>query len=140
MNDALHSDMLEATRLTRAGRLADATALLQRVLRSGAVPDTASGPTGEAAHAPAGRAPRIIELIPKTIELTDPQPSSRAGRASGTGASSRPAGLTPGTPQPHLPQALRSFLDRVKRVHPEPGIGGLAKRAPVHAPDVVPDG
>jgi poly(hydroxyalkanoate) depolymerase family esterase len=107
--------MLEATRLTRAGRLADATALLQRALRIGPVPDTASGPTGKAAHAPAGRVP-------------------------GTGASSRPADPTLGTAQPHLPQALRRFLDRARRIHPEPGIGGLAERAPVHAPDVVPDG
>jgi poly(hydroxyalkanoate) depolymerase family esterase len=140
MNDALHSDMLEATRLTRAGRLTDATALLQRALRSRTVPDTASGPTGEAAHAPTGRDSRIIDLIPETIELTDPQLSSRTGHASGTGASSRSAGPTPGTAQPHLPQALRRFLDRVKRIHPEPGIAGLARRTPAHAPDVVPDG
>ena len=140
MNHALHSDMLEATRLTRAGRLTEATALLQRVLRGGTVSDTASGPTGEAAHAPAGRDSRIIDLTPETIELTDPQASPRTGQASGTGASSRPAGLTPGTAQPHLPQALRGFLDRVKRIHTEPGIAGLAKRSPAHAPDVVPDG
>ena len=140
MNDALHADMLEATRLTRAGRLTEATALLQRALRGGTVPDTASGPTGEAAHAPAGRGSRIIDLTPDTIELTDPQPSPPAGQASGTGASSRPAGWTPGTAQPHLPEALRSFLDRVNRIHPEPGMGGLAKPSPMHAPDVVPDG
>jgi poly(hydroxyalkanoate) depolymerase family esterase len=140
MNDALHADMLEATRLTRAGRLAEATALLQRALGRGTEPDPASGPTGEAAHAPAGHGARIIDLTPETIELTDPQPTPPAGQASGTGASSRLAGSTPGTAQPHLPEALRSFLDRVKGIHPEPGIGGLAKRAPVHAPDVVPDG
>jgi poly(hydroxyalkanoate) depolymerase family esterase len=140
MNDSLHADMLEATRLTRAGRLTEATALLQRALRSEPAPDTASGPTGEGAHARTGRDSRIIDLIPETIELTDPQPSPRTGHASGTGACSRPAGPTPGTAQPHLPQALRRFLERVKRIHPEPGVGGLARRAPVHAPDVVPDG
>ena len=140
MSDALHSDMLEATRLTRAGRLTEATALLQRALRGGTVSDTASGPTGEAAHAPAGRGSRVIDLTPEAIELTDPRASPRTGHASDTGASSRPAGLTPGTAQPHLPQALRSFLDRVKRIHPEPGIGGRARRTPAHAPDVVPDG
>jgi hypothetical protein len=32
MNIILHPDMLEATRLTRAGRLTEATALLQRML------------------------------------------------------------------------------------------------------------
>jgi poly(hydroxyalkanoate) depolymerase family esterase len=140
MNDGLHSDMLEATRLTRAGRLTEATALLQRALRSGTVPDTAYGPTGEAADAPAGRVSRIIDLKAETIEVTDPQPPSRNEQASGTGASSRPAGATPGTAQPHLPEALRGVLDWVKEIRPDPGIGGLAKRAPVHAPDVVPDG
>ncbi len=140
MNDALHADMLEATRLTRAGRLTEATALLQRGLRVGTVPDTASGRTGESAHAPVGGGSRIIDLTPETIEWTDPQPSPPAGQASGTGASSRPAGSTPGTAQPHLPEALHNFLHRIKGIHLEPGIGGLAKRAPMHAPDVVPDG
>jgi hypothetical protein len=140
MNDALHVDMLEATRLTRAGRLTEATVLLQRALRIGRVPDAASDPAGEAARAPAGRGARIINLTPDTIELTAPQASPPAGQSSSTGASSRPAGSTPGMAQPHLPEALRGFLDRVKGIHPESGIGGLAKRAPVHAPDVVPDG
>jgi poly(hydroxyalkanoate) depolymerase family esterase len=140
MNDALHADMLEATRLTRAGRLTEATALLQRALRSKPVPDTASGPTREGARLPTGRDSRIIDLIPETIELTTPQPSPRTGHASGTGASSRPAGPTPGTPQPHLRQTLRRFLERVKRIHPEPGVGGLARGTPAPAPDVVPDG
>ena len=134
MNDALHSDMLEATRLTRAGRLTEATALLQRVLRTAAVPDTA---TGEAAHA---AAPRIVDLTPETIEVNGPQPSPRPGHASRTGASDRPAGKTQGTTQPHLLEALRRLLGRVDRTHSGPGTGGLAKRSPAHAPDVVPDG
>ena len=138
MNDRLQPDMLEAIRLTRAGRLTEATALLQRALRSEPMPGTASGATGEGALAPTGRNSRIIDLIPETIELTDPQPSPRTGHASGT--SSRPAGPTPGTAQPHLPQALRRFLERVKRIHPEPGVGGLAGRTPAHAPAVVPEG
>ena len=137
MNDLPHADMLEATRLTRAGQLTEATALLQRALRGGTAPDTASAPTGEAAPAPAGRVPRIIDLTPDTIELTDPQPSPRARQAFGTG--NRPAGLTPGTVQPHLPEALRSFLGRVKRGQPEPGTGHMPRRSPPHA-DVVPDG
>ena len=135
-----HADMLEATRLTRAGKLTEATALLQRVLRGETGPDTASAPTGEAAHAPGGRISRIIDLTPDTIELTDPQPSSRTGQASGTGVSTRPAGGTPGNgPLAHARGAAQ--LPRPgQRGHPEPGIGGLARRSPAHAPDVVPDG
>jgi poly(hydroxyalkanoate) depolymerase family esterase len=140
MNDSLHPDMHEVTRLTRAGRLTEATALLQRVLRSGPAPDTASGTTGETANVPAGGASRIIDLTPETIAVRDPQPSSRAGHAFRTGVSGRAAGLTPGMAEPHLPEALRSFLDQVKGIHSEPGMGGLAKRSPAHTPDVVPDG
>ena len=137
MNDGLHPDMLEATRLTRAGRLTEATALLQRVLRSGTAPDTASGPTGETAHAPAGRGSRIIDLTPDTIELTDPRhhrPPAGAGHPPGSAADQRGAEEA----RSHLPEALRSFLDRVGR-----GLRaghGLPGRSPPHAPDVVPDG
>ena len=140
MNDSLHADMLEATRLTRAGQLTEATELLQRVLRGGTVPDPASGPTGETAHAPAGRVPRIIDLTPETIEVTVPPPDARTGQGSATGARSRPAHKPEAPAQPHLPAALRDFLDRVGRTYPEPGMGGLAKPLPSHPPEVVPDG
>jgi poly(hydroxyalkanoate) depolymerase family esterase len=140
MNDGLHAEMLEATRLTRAGRLTEATALLQRVLRNGSVPDAASGPSGETANAPAGPVPRTIDLTCQTIEVNDPQPPPRIRHASGTGASSRPAGKTQGGAQPHLPEALRRFLARGDRTQPGPGTGGLVKRSPAHPPDVVPDG
>ena len=113
MNHGLHPDMIEATRLTRAGRLSEATALLQRVLGSGTAPDPASGPTGDTAHAPAGRGSPIIDLTPDTIELTDPQAPLPARQAAGTAAEpGRPAGA--GKARSHLPEALRSFLDRVK--------------------------
>ena len=137
MNDVLHADMLEATRLTRAGRLTEATTLLQRMLRGGEVPDTGSAPSGEAAHAPAGRGSRIIDLRPDTIQLTDREPSPRAGQASSSGVSTRPAGRTPGMAGSQMPEALRSFLDRIGA---EPGMGGLARRSPAQTPDVVPDG
>ena len=114
MNDVRHADMLEATRLTRAGQLTAATALLQRALRGGTALDTASAPAGEAAQAPAGRVPQIIDLTPDTIEPTDPEPSSRDGHSSGTGVGTPAAGLPRGTAQPRLPEALRGFLDRVQ--------------------------
>jgi poly(hydroxyalkanoate) depolymerase family esterase len=137
MND---SDMLEATRLTRAGRLTEATALLQRMLRSGTPRDTAREPSAEAADIPAGGVACMIDRTPEAVELTDSRPSPGAGPASGTGASSRPAGSTPGTTHPHLPEALRGLLARVKTMHPKAGTGGLDQSAPAHAPDVVPDG
>jgi hypothetical protein len=140
MNDR-HSDMLEATRLTRAGQLTEATALLQRVLRGKTARDTTSDSIWEAANAPPGRGPHIIDVGGKTIEVANPRPSSRTGPAFGRAdANLRPAGRAEGTTQPHMPGALRSFLERVKRIGSAPGIGGVAHPSPPREPDVVPDG
>jgi poly(hydroxyalkanoate) depolymerase family esterase len=140
MIDVLHPEMLEATRLTRAGRLTEATALLQRLLRGESMPDTTSGTLGDAAEASAPRGSPIIELVPETIEVTDPEPSARAGQGFETGISSRPIGRPDRRAHPHLPEALHSFLDRFREIHAGPGTGELAERSPAHAPDVVPDG
>src|SRR3984893_699765 len=125
MNDR-HSDMLEATRLTRAGRLTEATALLQRVLRGKTARDNTSDSIWEAANAPPG-------WVPHTIEVTNPQPSSRTEQPFGS-ASLRPAGRAEGTARPHLPRAPRSFLHRVKRLRSAPGRGGGGPPTPARAP------
>ena len=57
MHDRMPPEMIEATRLTRAGRLADATMLLQRLLR-GEQPDASPGPArGDAACGSSTRRP-----------------------------------------------------------------------------------
>src|SRR5271169_3514686 len=140
MNDR-HSDMVEAARLTRSGQLTEATALLQRVLRDKTARNTASDSIWEAANAPPGRVPHIIELVAKTIEVANPRPSSRTGQAFGRAdASLRPAGRKEGTARPHVPEAPRSFLDRVKGLDSAPGIGGVGRPSPAREPVVVPDG
>jgi hypothetical protein len=48
----MHPDMIEATRLTRAGRLIEATTLLQRVLQSGMEPDARTDGTAAGRLAP----------------------------------------------------------------------------------------
>src|SRR5712691_5638615 len=113
--DDRHSDMLEATRLTRAGRLTEATALLRRVLRDKTARDTTSDFIWEAASAPPELAPHIVDVVAKTIEVANPRPSSRTGQTfERADPSLRPAGRAEGTAQPHMPGALRSFLNRVK--------------------------
>ena len=60
--------MAEATRLTQAGDLMGATALIQRLLQGGDVP--------EPAHTGSGF-PTIIDVEAVVLDDTDPQPTSR---------------------------------------------------------------
>jgi poly(hydroxyalkanoate) depolymerase family esterase len=126
MNEMLNSnEMAEATRLTRAGRLAEATALLQHMLRGETVPDMTSGTAGEIAHAPA-------------IEEMNRPPSSRFR------INSRRADLIFGgaatTAQPQMVSGVGALADRAKRLRSGLGLPGLADRAPVSTPDIEPEG
>ena len=116
MNGILHPGMREATRLTRAGRLIEATELLQRMLhRRGGDPYHASSP---------GSVPATIDLIPETVEVTDPGPSLHTGQEYNTGARNRAerAGRT------YLPEALRRFLDRIPTPTSDPAWAGWQNR------------
>ncbi|MBX6746621.1 MAG: PHB depolymerase family esterase [Acetobacteraceae bacterium] len=122
MNAALPPDMLEATRLTRAGRLTEATALLQRLLRGEATPDTATtgaSPPGSAWLRPGPRLPRIIDVEP------DPgyAGSGMAGHAL-----------------PQMPEALCDFLDRLNQGGLEAKLDGLLRHVPVRSPEPMPEG
>ena len=108
MNDRLHAGMREASRLTRAGRLIDATALLQRVLQSGKGPDPAAGNAG---------VPPTIDLVPDTVEVT----AAERGRPESA-------------VRAQVPDALHRLLDRVTRSGFEPGPGGLAEPSPADIP------
>src|SRR5208282_5784866 len=126
--------------LTRAGQLAKATALLQRALRGETAPNSVSGPTDDTGGAPAGRTSRMIDVMPEAIEVTDPHPSAYLGPAFGRGFNGRTADMAEEWAGPPMPEALRSFLERVNRIGPAPGMDGWARRSPAHTPDVVPEG
>ncbi len=111
MNNRLHASMREANRLTRAGRLIDATALLQRVLRSAGDPGPASS----------GVVPPTIDLMPEAVEVPGAERS-------------RPQSAV----RAHSPRELRGFLDRITRTGFEPGPGGLAEPSAADIP--VPKG
>ena len=78
----------EATRLTRAGQLVEATALLQRMLRGESAPDATLRTTGRIALP--GREPPTIDAKANTIEETD-SPQLSAGHIRSTAHAPRVA-------------------------------------------------
>jgi poly(hydroxyalkanoate) depolymerase family esterase len=114
------SKMLEATRLTRAGRLTEATALIRRMLRGETAPGRTFGDADDIA--PGGRLPPMIDAKAATIAQTD-----------------RPLLDAAASAQPHMIHALRALLDRVTR-RSGLGLRGFKPSAPLPTPDIVPDG
>jgi poly(hydroxyalkanoate) depolymerase family esterase len=111
----LNQDIIrEATRLTRAGQLVEATALLQRMLRGESAPDAPSRPGGHITL----REPLIIDAKANPVEETDSHPQLKPATSA----------------QPRMPQAL---LDR-KKGRSAIGLRGV-KRAP-QSTDIVPEG
>jgi poly(hydroxyalkanoate) depolymerase family esterase len=144
MNDRLDpSKMAQATRLTRAGRLAEATALLQRMLR-GQTPDTAADMKVDIAGdiVPAGGQPLIIDATAQGEETNHP-PSSHAG--AGRRSTGRALARAFTTARRHVLPRLSAWLGRPV---PGPGLHGFRppaavpkpKPKPDIVPDIVPDG
>ncbi|MHB1131418.1 MAG: extracellular catalytic domain type 1 short-chain-length polyhydroxyalkanoate depolymerase [Chloroflexota bacterium] len=93
----MQSTMTEALRLTRAGRLAEATAIIQRNLGAAPTPEnTAARPTSAAA--PSRVAPRLGRVSAPTLQVPVRGRSSRNGRLPGfvtSGPAVAPGGLAP---------------------------------------------
>jgi poly(hydroxyalkanoate) depolymerase family esterase len=108
MNDM----MVEATRLTRANRLIEATALIQRVLR---------GET-DSEFSDLGNRPPTLDGPAKTIDETKPSHFNAASSA-----------------KPHYFRPLRDPTYRFK-YSSRPGLEGWMRPAPLSTPDIVPEG
>jgi poly(hydroxyalkanoate) depolymerase family esterase len=135
----MHRDMLEATRLTRAGQLANATALLQRLLRGETTP-SGTFSTDEPPRASPERVPCLIDLAPDQIEATQARPSSRVGQLFGSGVGRRSARTAERTASAHMPDALTSFLRRINPPGAALGGTGLAHPSSARAREILADG
>ena len=116
MNDM----MLQATLLTRASRLSEATALIQRMLRGETEPDMTMGQSEDIA--PTRSQPSIAHAKADNDEEGDYLHLNAATFAHLRGF-----------------HALHDLPYRVKR-HSRPGLQGWMRRAPVATPDIVPEG
>ena len=113
----LNQDIIrEATRLTRAGQLVEATALLQGMFRGERAADAPARAGGHIALA----GPLIIDAKANAVEESTKPPKSEATSA----AQPREA--------PDLPER--------KIGRPAIALRGVMKRAPRPAPDIVPEG
>jgi poly(hydroxyalkanoate) depolymerase family esterase len=137
MNATPNIDMLEATRLTREGRLVEAMAVLRGEL-PGANPSTApSDAGGDPSKRLSTHFSRIIDMVPPS---------------SGGGAWTPPKfdaphftpkafdGLAGGLGQAQVPEALRGFLDRMGQPGSAFSLDGLVGPAPARAPAPLPEG
>lgn len=106
----------EAARLTRAGQLVEATALLQRMLRG----ESAPGPSGSSAHVAPGRLePPTIDVKANVVEEKESRPATQA-----TSVQKRKRAA--------LFDGMREFSGL--------GLRGPITRAPPSTSDIAPEG
>ncbi len=126
MSAPFNLNMSAVTRLTKAGRLSEATALLRRVLSGTAGQDVPSERSESARPTDGNDASPMIDMAPPSV------PSgawtSAAFTAPGSAARTHPA----------TPEVMRSFLDRTSS--PNGWSAGLPGGAAAGAPDRSPMG
>ena len=128
MSFTLPPDMLEATRLTRAGRLAEATSLLQRLLGGGATRDKA--PT----YAAGRLQPPQLDLTANEVEVS--APSQDADPRSCDNAVPPPQASV----ETNLANVLRDLVGRFGRSDLVSSLQSRFSPASVRSAETVPSG
>lgn len=122
MNEGLNTAMAEATRLTQAGRLHEATALIQWKLRSGLAPEPSATTPDATADEPIDAEFTVLQPTPRTFTRR-PDHSAHAARTTGA-----PEGRDG-------PTELRepAFPDTLRHSFKNPLGASVLKRKPVPA-------
>jgi poly(hydroxyalkanoate) depolymerase family esterase len=128
MNARSKIDMMEATRLTREGRLAEAMAVLRGLLPNAGPSNFADDTT----HRPSGRTPPILDMVPPSIATGESWTSPQLREAHS-------GGRRKGMSTPQVPAALRRFLGRLGGGSMR-GLDGLVRPAVGRTPVPVPEG
>jgi poly(hydroxyalkanoate) depolymerase family esterase len=139
MNAILPNPMLEATRLTREGKLTEATAMLQRLLSGSVASDVAPSPPAGVDLVNGRHATRIIDVDPATGELLDPTPTRPDLASNEALGGSTTDGVRPHAAL-HMPSLLRGLLGRFKQGDLARRRGVLPQGEVLRAPEPVPDG
>lgn len=131
MNFSLPIELLEATRLTKAGQLTEATATLQLMLGAGM---PASRNAVQAPHSPP-----TIDGVVHGPETTQARLAPPASRTFSTGVGEPSFRIRHGRMKPALPEALRRFTS--KAGHGDFRLpAGLGDMSPASVPADIPDG
>ena len=129
MNFALPAELLEATRLTKAGQLTEATAALQRMLGTGLPVTRLSGPGRHAG-------PNIYGVVDNQ-EMIQPKLAPPDKQTFSAGKEDSAFRIKNKLVNPALAASLRGFIDQIShRGLPR----GLGHRAPSAIPSDLPNG
>jgi hypothetical protein len=111
--------MTEAFHLTRAGRLAEATALLRGLSRKQDSTEASEGPDSKPMRT-VSRGTRLIDTVPTRSGFSQ-------WTAPGVDAQEQTvSALTEGLGQSYMSEALRGFLERLRTRGFSLGLGGMA--------------
>jgi poly(hydroxyalkanoate) depolymerase family esterase len=123
-------DMMEATRLTRAGRLAEAMAVLRGAFPGASPSPAPSNFAGDVPTSPERRSPPMLDMVPPSSDTGGAWTAPQSHKAHVAG---RPADAS----RPPRSQALRGILGRLGQLGSARDLAGLAApagRAPAPLP------